>query len=118
MTISDTPKNGGVAIGREATLISPEKLGSDNIFKRLNNLYQPCSPHKITKILVMKKIKIGDKLRTKHRVHYITEIEMVEPGKSDDGIPMAEIWECDKDRCVFSLDNGHWAYGDESEIVS
>jgi hypothetical protein len=66
----------------------------------------------------MKKIKIGDKLKTIHGICMIVEIEMVEPGKSDGGIDMQEIWECDKDRCVFSLDNGHWAYGDESEIVS
>jgi len=66
----------------------------------------------------MKKIKIGDKLKTKHGVIAITGIEMVEPGESDGGIPMTHIWECDKGRCVFDLENGYWAYGDESETAS
>lgn len=66
----------------------------------------------------MKKIKIGDTLETKYGPRVITGIEMVEPGQSDDGIEMQEIWVCDKDRCVFDLDNGHWTYGLETTFIS
>jgi len=54
---------------------------------------------------------------TKHGRSVITGIEMVEPGQSDGGIEMQEIWECDKDRCVFDLANGHWSYGAQITII-
>jgi len=65
----------------------------------------------------MDKIKIGDTLNTKHGISTITGIEMVEPGQSDGGIEITEIWECDKDRCVFDLENGHYAYGDQVTVI-
>lgn len=66
----------------------------------------------------VKKITIGMCVDTKHGKATITGIEMVEPGHSDGGIEMTEIWACDKDRCVFDLDNGHWAYGDQITLVN
>ena len=65
----------------------------------------------------MNKIKIGDTLSTRHGISIIAGIEMVAPGKSDGGIEMEEIWECDKDRCVFDLQNGHYAYGNEVTVI-
>lgn len=62
----------------------------------------------------MEKIKLGDHVDTKHGISKINHIELMpEMGMKEDGIPMKEIWAIDKDRCVFDLENGHWAYGDQ-----
>lgn len=65
----------------------------------------------------MNKIKIGDTLNTKHGISVITGIEVVAPGQSDGGTEVEWIYEFDKDRCVFDLANGHWAYGHEVTVI-
>ena len=70
------------------------------------------------KVSIMKKIKIGDAISSKHGVSVINGIEIVEPGEKDGGLQVLWVWECDKDRCVFDLANGHWAYGDECSIIN
>jgi hypothetical protein len=68
------------------------------------------------------KIKIGDTVSSKHGIAKITEIEMLSPdavfADDEDNIPMQEIWACDKDRCVFGLDNNHWAWGYQIETIT
>ena len=70
----------------------------------------------------MQKITIGTVLDTKHGRAKVTGMELVYKDANGivpyDGIPMIEIWECDKDRTIFDLDNGHWAYGDEVTVVN
>ena len=69
----------------------------------------------------MDKIKIGDTVSSKHGIAKETAVEMFNPDSSfpddDDAIPMTEIWECDKDRCVFSLDNNHWSWGYQITLI-
>lgn len=69
----------------------------------------------------MEKIKIGMSVDSPHGVARITSIEMFSPDSSfpddDDNIPMQEIWACDKVRCVFDLDNKHWSYGNDIELL-
>ena len=63
------------------------------------------------------KISIGSTLLTPHGLSIVTGIEITAPGESDGGIEIAAIWAAHKDICVFDLDNGHWAYGSECELV-
>ena len=55
-------------------------------------------------------IKIGTKVDSNHGEAKVTGIELTKDG-SKYGIGMDKIFIEDKDRCVFDLDNGHWAYG-------
>lgn len=64
------------------------------------------------------KIKIGDLTEGKHGRARITCIELMPIiGQKEGGIEMQEVWTIDKDRCVFDLDNGHWAYGDQIRVL-
>ena len=55
-------------------------------------------------------IKIGTKVDSRFGTAKITGIELCKDG-SKYGIGMDKIFEKDKDRCTFDMDNGHWAYG-------
>lgn len=70
----------------------------------------------------MDKIRIGDRVQSKHGTANITTITIVSPNAvfpdDDDGIPMEQIFACDKDRCVFDLDNGHWSWGPQIELIA
>lgn len=71
----------------------------------------------------MNKITIGTVLDTKHGRAKVTGIDL-HPLLNTTGIictepiEMTEIWESLKDYCIFDLDNGHWAYGDEVTVVN
>ena len=41
----------------------------------------------------------------------IKKIELCEKWGQKEGIPMKEVFEVDKDRCVFDLEDNRWAYG-------
>ena len=57
-------------------------------------------------------IKIGTKVNHNQGPYpaKVTGIELTKDG-SKYGIDMDKVFIEDKDRCVFDLDNGHWAYG-------
>ena len=55
-------------------------------------------------------IQIGTKVDSNHGEAKVTGIELTQDG-SKYGIPQKKIFVQDKNRCVFDLDNGHWAYG-------
>jgi hypothetical protein len=70
----------------------------------------------------MQKIKIGDTVDSKYGPGKVTSIEMFPTDSSfaddPDNIIMQEIFICDKDRCVFDLDNGHWQYGEQISVIN
>lgn len=67
----------------------------------------------------MDKIKLGMTVSSKHGTSKINGIELMPDNQhKEDGIEVSEIWAIDKNRSIFDLDNGHWAYGDEIEIIS
>ena len=61
-------------------------------------------------------IKIGTKVDTKWGEAKITGIELCKAGEKY-GIGMDKIFVEDKDRCIFDMDNGHWAYGYQIEVA-
>lgn len=63
------------------------------------------------------KITIGTILLTNHGRAKVKGIEIVALGESDGGIEVPAIWAVYKDICVFDLDNGHWSYGADCELV-
>jgi hypothetical protein len=68
-----------------------------------------------------KKIKIGDEVGSNHGFAKVTDIEMISLDATfpddNDNIVMEEVWICDKSRCVFGLDNGHWAWGSQIIVI-
>ena len=56
-------------------------------------------------------IKVGQYMIGNHGESKITKIELCEKIGQKEGIPVKEIFETDKDRCVFDFENGHWSYG-------
>ena len=58
-----------------------------------------------------KYIKIGTKVTTRFGEAKVTGIELCESMNDKYGIGVDKIYAADKDRCVFDMDNGHWAYG-------
>jgi len=66
-----------------------------------------------------KLIKIGTKVATKHGEAKVTGIELCRHGSFDlkYGISMDKVFVEDKDRCVFDMDNDHWSYGYEMEVI-
>ena len=65
----------------------------------------------------MKKfIEPGTKVDTRWGEAKITDIELCQNGEKY-GIPQKKIFVEDKNRCTFDLDNGHWAYGDQIEVL-
>lgn len=73
----------------------------------------------------MKKIKTGDVINWRgawgsaiSKKAVITAIELCDAPGSKYGSPVNEITETDKDRGVFTLDNGHWAYGHQIDLIT
>lgn len=64
-----------------------------------------------------KQLQIGTKINCRFGEAKITAIELCEHEGLKEGIPMKKVWIDLKDRCVFSLDNGHWQYGYQVEAV-
>jgi len=71
------------------------------------------------------KIKVGDTVM--HRGCWgadapkkavITSIELCKNEREKYGIDMQEVYAKDKDRCCFTLDNGHWAYGEQIDLIT
>ena len=55
--------------------------------------------------------RVGTKVLSKHGPAKIVGINLMdEVGTNAFKVP--KIWVDLKDRCIFDLDNGHWAYGD------
>ena len=55
---------------------------------------------------------------TKYGLQKITKIELCEKVGDKYGIEIKEIYTDLVDRCVFDLDNGHFAYGDQIDFVN
>lgn len=66
----------------------------------------------------MKTLKIGDTVISRHGPGAITKIELCEKPGHKYGIDVKEIYVDLVDRCVFDLNNGHFAYGDQIDFVS
>ena len=64
-----------------------------------------------------RQLQIGTKINCRFGEAKITAIELCEHEGEKEGIPMKKVWIDLKDRCVFSLDNGHWQYGYQVEAV-
>jgi hypothetical protein len=56
-------------------------------------------------------IKIGTKVNSRFCEAKVTGIELCASHSEKYGIDVDKIFVADKDRCVFDMDNGHWAYG-------
>lgn len=76
-----------------------------------------------TNTLRVKKIKVGDLVNWRgsfgfdvQRHARVTSIELC-PSGGKYGVDVPEIEAIHKDSCVFDLDNGHWAYGKQIELV-
>lgn len=69
-------------------------------------------------------IKIGDTIRWRGAFGYddpktakIIYLELCENEHEKYGVPVEFISIKDKNRTIFDLDNGHWAYGSQIEII-
>ena len=58
-----------------------------------------------------KYIKLGTKVVTRFGEAKVTGIDLCQNAWEKEGISVDKIFVADKDRCVFDMDNGHWAYG-------
>ena len=63
-----------------------------------------------------KYIMIGTKVVTRHGEAKVTGIELTQAGEKY-GIPQDKVFVEDKDRCVFDMDNSHWSYGYQVEVL-
>lgn len=63
-----------------------------------------------------KLIKVGTKVLTKFGEAKVTDITLCEKEGDKYGIGVDSIYVDLKDRCVFDMDNGHWAYGYQVEV--
>tara|TARA_A100001201_G_scaffold140650_1_gene134207 strand:+ start:917 stop:1117 length:201 start_codon:yes stop_codon:yes gene_type:complete len=63
-------------------------------------------------------ISVGQNVMTKYGLQKITKIELCEKVGDKYGIEIKEIYTDLVDRCVFDLDNGHFAYGDQIDFVN
>ena len=57
-----------------------------------------------------KYIQIGTKVVTRFGEAKVTGIDLCQNAWEKEGLPVDKIFVTDKDRCVFDMDNGHWAY--------
>ena len=53
----------------------------------------------------------GTKVDTKFGIGKVTGIDLCENTGDKYGIPQKCVYLKDIERCVFTLDNGHWVYG-------
>ena len=58
-------------------------------------------------------IRIGDKVDTRFGIATIIGIEICERAGDKYGVAKIAVYEEDKNRCVFDLDNEHWQYGNQ-----
>lgn len=63
-------------------------------------------------------ISVGQNVMTKYGLQKITKIELCEKVGDKYGIEVKEIYTDLVDRCVFDLNNGHFAYGDQIDFVN
>ena len=47
----------------------------------------------------------------------IVSMELCQHEREKYGIPVTEAYDIDKNRLVVSLDNGHWAYGEQLSLI-
>ena len=62
-------------------------------------------------------IKIGTKVDSRFGEAKVTGIELCKNHSEKYGIGMEKVFVEDKDRCIFDMDNGHWAYGYQIEVA-
>ena len=48
----------------------------------------------------------------------IVSMELCQHEREKYGIPVTEAHDIDKNRLVVSLDNGHWAYGEQLSLIN
>lgn len=63
-------------------------------------------------------ISVGQNVMTEYGLQKIKKIELCEKVGDKYGIEVKEIYTDLVDRCVFDLDNGHFAYGDQIDFVN
>ena len=63
-------------------------------------------------------ISVGQNVMTNHGLQKITKIELCEKVGDKYGIEVKEIYTNLVDRCVFDLNNGHFAYGDQIDFIN
>ena len=62
-------------------------------------------------------IQQGTKVNSRFGAAKVTRIELCRVAGDKEGLQVDKIFVEDKDRCVFDLDNGHWQYGTQVEVV-
>ena len=58
-----------------------------------------------------RQFRVGTKVLTNHGPAKIEGISLMAEDTTD-SFRIPKIWADLKDRCIFDLNNGHWAYGD------
>lgn len=62
--------------------------------------------------------KVGDWVLTSHGKSKIKKIEICEKPGEKYGIAVKKMFTNLLDQCIIDLENGHWSYGTEVELVN
>jgi hypothetical protein len=66
----------------------------------------------------MRTVKVGDEVYSRHGKAKIIRMEITENKFEKYGIEANEVFTKSLDYVIMVLDNGHWAYGGEVELVN
>lgn len=63
-------------------------------------------------------IRVGDLISTRHGTSKIKKIELCEKPGEKYGIPVKRVFTNLLDRVIIDLENGHWTYGSDAEVIN
>jgi len=76
------------------------------------------SSNSVDMVSMMKKtLKIGDKVMSRYGEARVTKLEMTERPGDKYGLEVQEVFTSMLEYVIMDLDNGHWSYGQNVEVL-